>query len=307
MEEKKKEEKMVFSQFLVVVVVICIQFNLLQAYDEIQTILHREWETNHIKLDESNTCIKRSLVFGDDDKYFQNFLVQNPVEGLSSIHRDKATGFLTKAAIALPHGDIVETGVYKGHASWIIMQMLKAHDKCNKQYWAYDSFQGLPEANKEDGVWGVKPKTGDMSFSQEKYENNLKSHDAWDDSIIHVTKGYFNETLPKAPVKSISFLRLDGDIFVSTWDALVHLYHKVVPGGYIYVDDYGSFEGCRQAVDMFRTKHHIYEPIRFVREENMVNYIYFESIWWQKRKEETHVEKEKMPPGAPTRKNKQRK
>ena len=41
-------------------------------------------------------------------------------------------------------------------------------------------------------------------------------------------------------------------MFVSTWDALVHLYDKVVPGGLIYIDDYGSFNGCREAVDIFR-------------------------------------------------------
>lgn len=42
-------------------------------------------------------------------------------------------------------------------------------------------------------------------------------------------QGWFNETLPKykGEIGPISFLRLDGDIFVSTWDALVNLYPQV--------------------------------------------------------------------------------
>jgi hypothetical protein len=87
-----------------------------------------------------------------------------------------------------------------------------------------------------------------MKFSQDLFENNLKMNNVWNDDILQISKGYFNITLPISKVQDISFLRLDGDLFISTWDALENLYHKVVPGGYIYVDDYGSFEGCRLAI-----------------------------------------------------------
>lgn len=76
---------------------------------------------------------------------------------------------------------------------------------------------------------------------------------------------------------------MDGDLFVSTWDVLNAFYHKVVPGGYIYVDDFGSFEGCRNAVDLYRAKHKIYEPIRFIRENQAMGRLNFEAIWWKKR------------------------
>jgi Macrocin-O-methyltransferase (TylF) len=49
------------------------------------------------------------------------------------------------------------------------------------------------------------------------------------------------------------------------------------------VDDYGSFDGCRKAVDMFRAKHKIYEPIRFIRETVHMGRMNFEGIWWRKR------------------------
>ena len=58
------------------------------------------------------------------------------------------------------------------------------------------------------------------------------------------------------PTWEISFLRLDGDLYASTMDGLVMLYHKVVPGGLVYVDDYMA-PGCRRAVHEFREKHGI--------------------------------------------------
>lgn len=162
--------------------------------------------------------------------------------------------------------------------------MLLRFDNCQRKFWGFDSFAGLPNnITNADGVWGVAGKGGDMAVSQERFEGNMKRWGAWNDSRIVISKGYFSETLPMSRVDKISFLRLDGDIFVSTWEALEFLYHKVVSGGYIYVDDYGSFEGCREAVDKFRVKHQIYEPLRYVREENQIKYIMFEAVWWKKK------------------------
>lgn len=53
--------------------------------------------------------------------------------------------------------------------------------------------------------------------------------------------GWFSDSLPSAPIDKISFLRLDGDLYVSTMDPLLALYDKVSPGGLIYVDDYGRW------------------------------------------------------------------
>ena len=89
--------------------------------------------------------------------------------------------------------------------------------------------------------------------------------------------------MPVAPIKSIAFLRIDADIYSSTMEVLNFLYAKVVPGGYVLVDDYGSFAGCRRAVDIFRTRYRIYEPLRFVKEDNTSGSIRFEAVWWKKR------------------------
>jgi O-methyltransferase len=70
----------------------------------------------------------------------------------------------------------------------------------------------------------------------------------------------FKDTLPTAPITQLAVLRLDGDMYASTMDALQCLYHRLSLGGYVIVDDYGAIV-CKQAVDDFRTEHKITEQI----------------------------------------------
>merc|ERR1712194_27518 len=97
---------------------------------------------------------------------------------------------------------------------------------------------------------------------------------------IKILEGFFIYTLPTAPIKEIAFLRLDGDIFVSTKQPLDILYEKLSDGGFIYVDDYGSYKGFRMAVDQYRAEHGIWEPMIPVYESARGQ---FEAIWWQKK------------------------
>ena len=62
-------------------------------------------------------------------------------------------------------------------------------------------------------------------------------------------------------MRRLALLRLDGDLYESTMDALVHLYPKLEPGGYLIVDDYGDIPACRQAVHDYRSRHGITEEI----------------------------------------------
>jgi hypothetical protein len=58
-------------------------------------------------------------------------------------------------------------------------------------------------------------------------------------------------------------MRLDGDYYESTMDALTNLYDKLSVGGYAIIDDYGedTWTYCRKAVDDFRREHGIKEPM----------------------------------------------
>lgn len=70
-------------------------------------------------------------------------------------------------------------------------------------------------------------------------------------------KGWFRDTLPHAPIRQLAVLRLDGDMYESTMDALRHLYPKLSVGGYVIIDDYGALASCRQAIDDYRDEHRI--------------------------------------------------
>lgn len=74
-------------------------------------------------------------------------------------------------------------------------------------------------------------------------------------------KGWFRDTLPTAPIEKLAILRLDGDLYESTTDALGALYDKVSVGGFVIVDDYGVFPNCRAAVADFRGAHGIDDRI----------------------------------------------
>lgn len=179
----------------------------------------------------------------------------------------------------------METGVFKGGTAILMTILLQMYDKCNRKMWGFDSFQGFPDLiNEDNDKWGVnKYKQGHFNSNIDEVIRSFQKNDVWNKDLVTLTKGYFNETLPVTQVEFISFLRLDGDLYSSTYEGLHYLYTKVVPGGFIYVDDYGSFPGCRKAVDDFRIKHQIYEPLHYIRENDHTHHILFEAVWWRKR------------------------
>lgn len=162
-------------------------------------------------------------------------------------------------------GDFVETGTYIGGTTIMLHKTLEKYDKSNlRQIWAADSFEGLPSPHEKDASGPGKARkdahAGKYSVSKEDFMAHLARYNSMTERV-HILKGFFKDTLPTAPIKQIAFLRLDGDLYESTRDALTALYDKVSPGGAIYVDDYESYGGCKQAVDEFRESRNIKCPL----------------------------------------------
>ncbi|MCX7153222.1 MAG: class I SAM-dependent methyltransferase, partial [Proteobacteria bacterium] len=88
---------------------------------------------------------------------------------------------------------------------------------------------------------------------------NFAKYDLHDDQVRFL-KGWFKDTLPAAPIAQLAVLRLDGDMYESTMDALNALYHKVSPGGFVIIDDY-ILPKCRAAIGDFRRAKGISETI----------------------------------------------
>lgn len=149
-------------------------------------------------------------------------------------------------------GDMVETGVWRGGACIYMRAILKAYGDTTRKVYVCDSFAGLPkpdaayEADKGDTHHSVEV----LAVSREEVEDNFRVYGLLDDQVEFLV-GWFKDTLPGAPIDTVSVLRLDGDMYQSTMDGLTALYHKVSPGGYVIVDDYHAVEGCRLAVHDF--------------------------------------------------------
>jgi hypothetical protein len=170
-------------------------------------------------------------------------------------------------------GDLVETGVWRGGAVIFMRAVLRVMDVADRLVWAADSFEGLPEPDAEKYPLEHKAyKSAAMTkyyrhlaASLDDVRANFAAYDMLDDQVKFL-KGWFKDTLPAAPIGAISVLRLDGDYYESTRDALAALYDKVSTGGYIIIDDYGedTWTYCRQAVDEFREARGITDPLIFV-------------------------------------------
>lgn len=160
-------------------------------------------------------------------------------------------------------GDLIETGVWKGGATIFMRAILKAYAVKDRWVWAADSFEGLPlpNAKKFPADVGDRHHTfKELAISLEEVKANFERYGLLDDQVRFL-KGWFRDTLPTAPIKQLAVIRLDGDMYESTMDALVNLYPKLSVGGYLIVDDYGAVPGCRRATDDYRKKYGIRDEI----------------------------------------------
>jgi len=85
---------------------------------------------------------------------------------------------------------------------------------------------------------------------------NFAAYDLLDEQVAFLP-GWFKDTLPAAPIDRIAVLRLDADLYESTWQALTALYDRVSPGGFVVIDDYRTMPPCHRAVDDFRERNGI--------------------------------------------------
>lgn len=173
-------------------------------------------------------------------------------------------------------GAFVECGVWKGGCAGLMALANLRYGATRRDLHLFDAFTEICEpdetvdgerAVREARSWtrGEAGTTGRLAPLQGFYdafggpgtlEENvalLEQAIGYDARRIHYHEGWFQDTLPRdaAAVGPIAILRLDGDWYASTKVCLEHLYEQVVPSGVVIVDDYGTYDGCRKAVDEF--------------------------------------------------------
>ena len=159
-------------------------------------------------------------------------------------------------------GDLIETGVWRGGSCIYMRAVLRAHGDTQRTVWVADSFQGLPPSDgRFDADIGDDHHTySELAISADEVRDNFRRYDLLDDGVKFL-EGWFADTLPSAPIEKLALLRIDGDMYASTMDALEALYDKVAPGGFVIVDDYGAVPACAEAVEDFRKERGITDEL----------------------------------------------
>jgi hypothetical protein len=160
-------------------------------------------------------------------------------------------------------GDLIETGVWRGGACIFMRAVLAAYGIENRRVFLADSFDGLPKPDAEKYPADIGDdhhlKNVYLAVSKAEVENNFRKYGLLDSQVVFL-EGWFKDTLPKAPIQKLSILRLDGDMYGSTMDALENLYPKLSRGGFCIIDDY-ALPRCKAAVNDYRLKHSIASEI----------------------------------------------
>ena len=143
----------------------------------------------------------------------------------------------------------------------------------NRRLWLYDSFEGLPETSEKDGE-RAKEFVGKCLGSVQDVRNVLKIIGA-DEEMVTIKKGWFDKTFNEELPDKVALLHLDADWYDSIMAILDTFYELIPAGGGIILDDFGYWEGCREAFYDFCFRHN---------EKPLIERVDIDQAYWIKGK-----------------------
>jgi len=171
-------------------------------------------------------------------------------------------------------GDFIETGVWRGGCCILMRGVLAANQIYDRKVYVADSFAGLPAPNEAlypwDTGWNLHV-FKELAVSLETVKDNFARYGLLDEQVVFV-EGLFSDTLPSLSAGPFALMRLDGDLYESSYVALNSLYPKLSPGGFVIIDDH-SLDPCKRAVADFRDQFGITTPMHEVD---------WTGVWWRK-------------------------
>ncbi len=201
--------------------------------------------------------------------------------------------FLLEEAIRLSiPGDFIEAGVWRGGAGILAAAIFAAYSQtcpsasCRRVFLA-DTFTGIPpvdaDAYPADAAHAGAEDIGLFrDTSARRVRDGFAAHGAPSEAVV-LLEGRFRDTLPAARAAArfgrFAVIRLDGDTYEATWTALESLYDLLSPGGFVVVDDFTDWAGCRRAVADFRARRAVAAPIRPVYHGPGEH---VRGVWWRK-------------------------
>ena len=161
---------------------------------------------------------------------------------------------LYKSVVNLP-GHIVECGVYKG-ASLIRFATFRAvlESPYSRKVIGFDAFGKFPsqERPSDQEFADMFERQGGSGISVEQLKEVL-AHKSFEN--FELVQGDICDTIPKYlsehPEPKIALLHVDVDVYEPSVVILNNLYERVVRGGLVVFDDFGTVAGETKAIDEF--------------------------------------------------------
>ena len=161
-------------------------------------------------------------------------------------------------------GALVECGVWRGGSMMAVAYKLLAMGGRERELYLYDTFQGMTPPGDRDRTVATGEHASDILIRPEAHHIRAIASLAevrenmgrvgYEASRIHYVVGPVEQTIPDTSPKEIALLRLDTDWYESTRQELEHLFPRLVRGGVLILDDYGWWEGAREATDEYFRK-----------------------------------------------------
>lgn len=201
-----------------------------------------------------------------------------PLVAHTMVGVQRLTNLARLAATALAEGvpgDFIETGVWRGGCCILMRGLLAASGVTDRRVYVADSFAGLPPPNasafpKDEGL--DLSGFAELAISLDEVKENFRRYGLLDDQVVFV-QGWFSETLKQLEAEQFALVRLDGDLYESTYVALESLYPRLSRGGFLIVDDYNAIPQCKAAVTDYRSRFGIETPLQPGD---------WTEVWWRK-------------------------
>jgi O-methyltransferase len=189
------------------------------------------------------------------------------VRGLTATSRGRMVGLMDAVKYVAANridGALVECGVWRGGSSMLAAHTLLELGETGRDLYLFDTFEGMSAPTQRDVMFdGTEARrvleTATRSEAEDNYwcyasveavRKNMLST-GYPAERIHLVKGKVEDTIPGQAPERIALLRLDTDWYESTRHELEQLYPRLAPHGVLIIDDYGHWQGAREAVDEY--------------------------------------------------------
>lgn len=213
--------------------------------------------------------LKASNVTKDMDKEFFAIYEKCKDHTMTSVERMFSVYQTVKYVVENNiEGDFVEAGVWKGGSTMMAALSFIHFGDTSRTLYLYDTFEGMSVPTAKDVT--LHGEDGQVEFDQNQRDthnewcyspigevtSNMESTGYPKDKIVFV-KGKVEDTIPGTLPEKVAALRLDTDWYESIAHCMEHQYPLVVDKGVVIIDDYGHWQGAREAVDEYLKKHNL--------------------------------------------------